>query len=75
MIFDFVHFDTSEQLIEKNRAAVEVSTRYHHRETGAPFESTKANLWTLEDRWPVKLTEYHDIARVHAFVAAGSRPA
>ena len=43
-----VHFDTSEQLIEKNRAAVEVSTRYRHRETGAPFEWTKANLWTLE---------------------------
>jgi hypothetical protein len=52
MIFDFVHFDTSEQLIEENRAAVEVSTRYRHRETGSPLESTKANLWTLEDRWP-----------------------
>jgi hypothetical protein len=70
MIFDFVHFDTSEQLIEKNRAAVEVSTRYRHRETGAPFESTKANLWTLEE-----MAEYHELARVHAFVAAVSRPA
>jgi ketosteroid isomerase-like protein len=47
------------------------------RETGAPFESTKANFWTLEDGWPVKLTEYHDIARVQAFVAAhaGAHPA
>jgi ketosteroid isomerase-like protein len=47
------------------------------RETGAPFESTKANFWTLEDGWPVKLTEYRDIARVQAFVAAhaGAHPA
>ena len=67
---DFVVFDTRELLIEKNRAAVEVPIHYRHRESGAPFESTKANFWTLEDGWPVKLTEYHDIARVQAFVAA-----
>ena len=57
---DFVVFDTSELLIEKNRAAVEVPIHYRHRESGAPFESTKANFWTLEDGWPVKLTEYHE---------------
>ena len=75
--FDFVVFDTSDLLIEKNRAAVEVPIHYRHRESGAPFESTKANFWTLEDGWPVKLTEYHDIARVQAFVAAhaGAHPA
>jgi len=75
--FDFVIFDTSGLLIESNRAAVEVPIHYRHRETGAPFESTKANFWTLEDGWPVKLTEYHDIARVQAFVSAhaGAHPA
>ena len=75
--FDFVVFDTSDLLIERNRAAVEVPIHYRHRESGAPFESTKANFWTLEDGWPVKLTEYHDIARVQAFVAAhaGAHPA
>jgi hypothetical protein len=31
--FVFVHFDTSELLIERNRAAVEVPIRYRHRET------------------------------------------
>jgi len=50
--FDFVQFDTSELLIEKNRAAVEVPIRYRHRNTGALFESTKANFWRLEDGWP-----------------------
>jgi len=54
-----------------------VPIHYRHRESGAPFESTKANFWTLEDGWPVKLTEYHDIACVQAFVAAhaGAHPA
>jgi len=50
--FDFVIFDTSGLLIESNRAAVEVPIHYRHRESGAPFESTKANFWTLEDGWP-----------------------
>ena len=47
--FDFVVFDTSDLLIERNRAAVEVPIHYRHRESGAPFESTKANFRTLED--------------------------
>ena len=72
--FDFVVFDTSDLLIERNRAAAEVPIHYRHRESGAPFESTKANFWTLEDGWPVKLTEYHDIARVQAFVPRTPAP-
>ena len=47
--FDFVVFDTSDLLIERNRAAVEVPIHYRHRESGAPFESTKVNFRTLED--------------------------
>jgi hypothetical protein len=47
--FDFVQFDMSELLIETDRAAVEAPIRYRHRENGAPFESTKANFWTLDD--------------------------
>jgi hypothetical protein len=46
-----VHFDkidTSDLLIERNRAAVEVPIRYRHRETGVPFVSTKA---TISGRW------------------------
>ena len=56
--FHFDEIDASDLLIERNRAAVEVPIRYRHRETGAPFESTKSNFWTLEDGWPVKLAEY-----------------
>src|SRR5262245_44821515 len=54
----FLEFDMS----GRNRAAVEVPIHFRHRETGAPFESTKANFWTLEDGWPVTLTAYHDRA-------------
>ena len=73
--FHFDEIDTSDLLIERNRAAVEVPIRYRHRETGALFESTKSNFWTLEDGWPVKLT--HAIARIQAFASAvaGAHPA
>ena len=30
-------------------------------------ETTKANFWTLEDGWPVRLTEYYDVAELKAF--------
>jgi hypothetical protein len=31
-------------------SAVEVPTRYRHRETGVPFESIKANFWKTDGR-------------------------
>ena len=42
--FDFVVFDTSDLLIERNRAAVEVPIHYRHRESGAPFEFDQGAL-------------------------------
>ena len=65
--FDFLRFDTSELMIDGNRAAVEIPVRYRHRETGVPLESIFVNFWTLEEGWPVRLTEYHDIGRIQAF--------
>jgi ketosteroid isomerase-like protein len=66
--FDFLKFDTSELTIGKNRAAVEIPVHYRHRQTGVPLESIFVNFWTLEKDCPVKLTEYHDVARIRAFV-------
>jgi ketosteroid isomerase-like protein len=65
--FDFLQFDTSELIIQKDRAGVEIPIRYRHRQTGAVLETTIANFWTLEEGWPVKLSEYHDISRIQAF--------
>jgi ketosteroid isomerase-like protein len=67
--FDFLRFDTSDLIIQKNRAGLEIPIRYRHRETGTQLETMIANFWTFEDGWPVKLTEYHDIGRIQAFNA------
>ena len=71
MIFDFVPFDTSEQLIEKNRAAVEVSTPLSPPGNRRAVRIDQGEFMDARRQ----MAEYHDIARVHAFVAAGSRPA
>jgi ketosteroid isomerase-like protein len=65
--FDVLRFDTSDLMMERNRAAVEIPMYYQHRETGTPLETVKANFWTIEEGWPVKLTEYYDIAQLQAF--------
>jgi ketosteroid isomerase-like protein len=67
--FDFLRFDTSDLIIQKERAAVEIPIRYRHRETGTHLETMIANFWTFEDGWPVKLSEYHDVSRSQAFSA------
>ena len=67
--FDFLRFDTSDLIIHKDRAGVEIPVHYRHRETGMQLETMIANFWTFEDGWPVKLSEYHDIARIQAFTA------
>jgi hypothetical protein len=33
------------------------------------LKTTKANFWTLEDSWPVKLTEYNHVAELQSFFA------
>ena len=68
--FDFLRFDTSDLIIHKERAGLEIPIHYRHRETGTQLETMIANFWTFEDGWPVKLTEYHDIARIQAFTAS-----
>jgi ketosteroid isomerase-like protein len=65
--YEIEHFDTSDLMIDKNRAAVEIPFIYRHKETGAPLETVKANFWTLEEGWPVRLTEYYDVALLQSF--------
>ena len=66
--FDFQLLDTKDLMIDRYHAAVEIPIHYVHRETGTLFKSTKANFWTLEDGWPVKLVEYYDIGQLQAFM-------
>ncbi len=65
--FDFLKFDTSRLMIDRNRAAVEIPMRYLHRETGVQLEAIFASFWTFEAERPVRLQEYHDIGRIKSF--------
>ena len=68
--FEFLMFDTSGLMVERNRAAVQIPFLYRHRASGRLFEMTKATFWTLEDGWPVRLTEYYDVGYIQAFSAS-----
>jgi len=65
--YEILRFDTTDLIIEWNRAAVEIPMHYRHRETGTVLETTTANFWTMDDGWPVKLTEYYDVAKLQTF--------
>jgi ketosteroid isomerase-like protein len=67
--YEILRYDTSDIIIERNRAAVEIPMHCRDRERGTVLETTKANFWTLEDGWPVKLTEYYDVAELQSFFA------
>ena len=71
---DIVSFDTSGLMTDKNRAAVEIPLHYRHLKTGQSLAMTKANFWTFEDGWPVRLVEYYDIDRVQTFVSTLGTP-
>lgn len=68
--FDCLRFDTSDLMIHKDRAGLEIPAHYRHRATGVQIETMIVNFWTFEDGWPVRLAEYHDIGRVQAFSAS-----
>jgi ketosteroid isomerase-like protein len=67
--YDLLRYDTSDLMVQKNRAGLEISGHYRHKATGLQIETMIVNFWTFEDGWPVKLGEYHDIERVQAFTA------
>jgi ketosteroid isomerase-like protein len=66
--YEVLRFDTSTLLIEEDRAAIEIPLRYRHKATGQELVTTKANIWVLEEGWPVKLSEYYDVGALQAFV-------
>lgn len=64
--FEVLHFDTSNLLINKNNAAAEIVMQYRLIPSGEALDTTKANFWAFEAGWPVKLTEYYDVAALEA---------
>jgi hypothetical protein len=74
--FHFDEIDTSDLLIERNRRGGSADTLPPPGNRRA-VRIDQVEFLDLEDGWPVKLTEYHAIARVQAFVSAvaGAHPA
>jgi ketosteroid isomerase-like protein len=67
--FEVLRFDTSNLLINKNSAAAEIVVQYRYRESGEVLDTTKANFWAFEAGWPIRLTEYYDVASIEAVTA------
>jgi len=63
---EFLRYDFSALLVGKDIAAAEISFVYRHHETGVTLETTKANLWTFEAGWPIRMTEYYDLNGIDA---------
>ena len=49
-------------MIDGDRAAVEIQMHCRHRESSTVVKATKANFWTLESGWPVRLIEYYVVS-------------
>jgi len=71
--FDFLKFDTSSLIAEVNRVAIEIPIHYRHRATAVFLHTTFVDFWTFEDGRPVKLVEYHDVARMQDFMTNVAR--
>jgi ketosteroid isomerase-like protein len=72
--YEFLEVNTQDLIVVKDRAAIEIPFRYRHRATGKLLETVKANFWTLEDGWPIRLTEYYDVSSVRSFTASLAAP-
>jgi ketosteroid isomerase-like protein len=68
--FDTKRLETGPIAPNSHGVAIEVQTRCRHRRSGAWLDTTKSNLWTLEDGWPVKLFEHYDLDQFRAFMKA-----
>ncbi len=66
--FDTGHLETSHMALHATAANVEVRTRCQHRESGLWLHTTKTNLWTLEDGWPMRLLERYDLGHFQEFM-------
>lgn len=72
--FEILRFDTSNLLINKNCAAAEITLQYRLKSSGEVLDTTKANFWAFEAGWPVKLTEYYDVAAIQPIAARLALP-
>ena len=72
--YDCLSLEAKELMVDGDRVAVEIQMHCRHRETNTVVKATKANFWTLENGWPVTLTEYYVVGpSEEAHDSAGER--
>jgi SnoaL-like domain len=64
--------EAKELMVEGDRAAVEIQMHCRHLETSTVVTATKANFWTLENGWPLTLTEYYVVSESRQDASAAS---
>lgn len=66
--FDYLHYAPEIVSIEGEVIRVTAAFVYHHRRTGENLTGTKRMVFQLEDGLIIRIDEYHDAAKVEAFM-------
>ncbi|NJO33495.1 MAG: nuclear transport factor 2 family protein, partial [Rhodospirillales bacterium] len=66
--FDYLRYDPEIVAVEGDVVRVAVTFVYHHRRTGEDLSGTKRMVFKLADGVITRIDEYHDAAKVEAFM-------
>ena len=66
--FDYLRYDPEIISVEGDVVRVAVAFVYHHRRTGEDLSGTKRMVLQLADGLITRIDEYHDAAKVEAFM-------
>jgi ketosteroid isomerase-like protein len=66
--FDYLRYDPEIISVEGDVVRVAVAFTYHHRRTGENLSGTKRMVFQLADGLVARIDEYHDAAKVEAFM-------
>ncbi|NJO21825.1 MAG: SnoaL-like domain-containing protein, partial [Sphingomonadales bacterium] len=66
--FDYLCYDPEIVAVEGDVVRVAVTFVYHHRRTGENLSGTKRMVFKLADGVITRIDEYHDAAKVEAFM-------
>jgi ketosteroid isomerase-like protein len=66
--FDYLSYDPEIIAVEGDVVRTSVAFVYHHRRTGENLSGTKRMVFRLADGLITRIDEYHDAAKVEAFM-------
>jgi ketosteroid isomerase-like protein len=70
--YDFLAYEPGDITVspEGDRATASPAIRYRHKATGKIIETRISHFWNFRNGKALTLDEYHDTARIRAFLAA-----